>query len=328
MKIKTIASDGKKFEVGGKNFFKGCLGIAVTISEDSEDNIKEKYHGLIDSLLSDADIERILPVYKSYDIGKIFEDKFLDALEKLFTGFLEIDGLEINIFYSTFNTSIMPKVKYYGKGGSAVVEKNTLQFIEDLSGYYPYVCIWKLSKGYQLKGCNIFIDHFQGELTEGWNELQHQYHDINVVLKGDMVNEYISMADLITRFIEKKLKDSHKRLSEDGILEILKEYKIDSNSEKVNIWYIGKKDDLDYTVPKYKRKINLHRCLNVPTIFILKEGLIKQESKWIENSPHVYNKIRKFAHSVNAGFTFIEYAEDYKYIREDDYIMYLGDEGK
>lgn len=62
-------------------------------------------------------------------------------------------------------------------------------------------------------------------------------------------------------------------------------------------------------------------------IYILKEQIIEKESKFIETSP-LWNKLLNFGCDMNSGIKFISYSEDYKNIRDGDYLIYLGDEGE
>ena len=64
-----------------------------------------------------------------------------------------------------------------------------------------------------------------------------------------------------------------------------------------------------------------------PLIYVIGEGVLKKETIWIENS-EIYPILLRFAADKNSGLKFISQDDDFKKIREGDYLLYLGDRGK
>ena len=59
----------------------------------------------------------------------------------------------------------------------------------------------------------------------------------------------------------------------------------------------------------------------------IKENILKQENKFIENSP-LWNKLLDFSFEIDSGIKYMSYDEDHKYIKNGDYFIYLGENGK
>jgi hypothetical protein len=265
---------------------------------DTPDSLEKLYNDFIADLFSKHGVERGRQVYKSYDLREklplMDTFQFVDTLKNFCTLLSDVDYLNIVIFYTTLNTRVLPTVIYYGQGRTPQKTVNSLDFIDDLQQYYDYICSWKVSKVLQLKGCNILLDSFQGELTNAWDELTH-FHDVEIFFKGDQCNPLIASTDFITRFIDESLALNRLKLLNTDIERIMD----DCGIEQVKPYYIGH-SDVNNIVPAEKKSIPRQNYLKRPSAFLLPENVLEKEKIWFEKST-AYDKVLNFASKIGGG---------------------------
>ena len=318
-----MAADSKPFtRGGGSRTFKGCLGVCLGFTDP--EGFKNQYTEFIDKIHKYNDFHKPRKVLKSFDMNSLFRgdrEGFISCMSS-FVSMLAQNDVHINAVFTTLNTKLLPNgIKKYGVGRSSNVMKKPLEFIDELNSFYPYVATWKVSKIAFLKGIDLNLDSFTGEYTDAWGELC-THHQVNVVPKGDVCNPFISSADLVAGYIDEYLSQNHLPLNELSI-----KLSLDNcGATESHAFYVGH-NDLDKIVPVKKEPINLVNYYKRPMIYILKENIIPSESKFIETSP-LWNNLLNFGCDKNSGIKFISYSEDYKNIRDGDYLIYLGDEGE
>ncbi len=318
-----MAADSKPFIRGGlAKKYKGSLGTCLGFTQPED--FKSIYDDAINTILNSTGTARDREVLKSYDISKLFENDRSGYLSSLgsFVSVLAENEININAVFTTFNTQLLPEgIKKYGTGRYPLETKKPLEFLDELTEFYPYIATWKVSKTAFLKGINLYLDSFTGEFTKAWGELC-THHKVYVIPKGDSCNPFISSADLVTKYIDEYLSQNHLPLNEPSI-------KLSFNAcgaTKAHTFYVGH-GELDNIVPIRKEKINLLDHYKRPMIYILKEQIIQSETDFIEKSP-LWNKLLNFACNKNSGIKFISYEEDHRNIKDGDYLIYLGDQGK
>ncbi|MDD3021930.1 MAG: hypothetical protein PHX61_13265 [Alphaproteobacteria bacterium] len=322
--ISLMAADSKPFIRGGQSkFYKGCIGTCLGFSNPQ--SFPSVYSSAMDTVFEEVSADRPRSILKSYDLGKFFganRKEHLDLL-KVFISELESKEVIFNFAYTILNTKRLPdgEVKKYGKGRSPIKLIKALKFLDELNNYYSYISAWKVSKSVFLKNTTVYLDHFNGEITDAWTELC-AHHQVYVIPKGDCCSPFISAADLVTAYVDEYLSQNHLHLNENNIKLAFK----DCNILNPHVFYIGH-NDIESIVPIQEEQIEVHQHYIHPMAFILKEGIFKVESKIIETSPN-YQKILEFAHSYGAGIKFFSLEEDYKKIRHGDFVIYFGDEGK
>lgn len=313
-----IATDSKPCIRGT---FRGIIGVAILVKDVKA--FEDFYHNYFDQLLNRLGIKRERKVYKSYDVAKLFGDnnheEFLNFLEE-FVGKVGSTGIKIHITYSSFNEKLIEKgVKFYGIGKSVKVVKPA-EFINKLSQYFPYICIWKiLKKKPSINSSQIYMDSFIGEITHAWQEVAAL--DLNILPRGDQCNCFISTADIICKFIDKFLYKNKLRLHEKDLEKLFEKI-----FTEVEIDYCGH-PDLRNIVPVFQRSIPLERYYKRPMAFMLQERVLNNEKSFIEGSPF-WDKVLNFVSSMNSGIKHISYSEDHKNIRNGDFLLYVGEEGK
>lgn len=321
--IELIAADSKPFRRGAaERTFLGCLGVCLGF--ENPDNFKSNYNSSVDAILKTVSATRTRTVLKSYDFSKLFENDREPLLSSLgsFISMLSESKININVAFTTLNTKFLPDgIKKYGTGRYPSETKKPMDFLNELNGYYPLIVAWKVSKVAYLKNTNIYLDSFTGEYTKAWWELC-AHHSVHVMPKGDVCNIFISAADLVTKYIDEYLAQNHLRLDEPSIRSGLEVY----GAKDAHVFYVGH-PDLENIIPTKKEKINLVNYYKRPMIYICKEGIITRESDFIETSP-MWDKLLNFACSKDSGIKFMSYDEDYKNIKDGDYLIYLGEQGK
>jgi hypothetical protein len=313
--ISLMAADSKSFTRGsGDRSFKGCLGVCLGFTK--------QYAEFVNGIFEYGHQNR--KVIKSFDLNKYFKDDRSGLLSCLssFVSMLSQNEVRINAIFTTLNTKLLPDgIKKYGLGRSPSTTKKPLDFLDELNNYYPYIATWKVSKIAQLNGSDVALDSFTGEYTNAWGELC-AHHNVSVIPKGDQCNPFISSADLVTAFIDEYLSQNHLPLNE----EMIKLSLNNCDANESHVFYVGH-NDFDNIVPIKKEKINLVKYYRRPMIYILKEDILQHENKYIETSP-LWGKLLNFGCDKNSGIKYISYSEDYNNIKDGDFLIYLGEEGK
>lgn len=228
----------------------------------------------------------------------------------------------VNFVFSSFNTQKMPKVQYYvGYKKKQVKEKKTIDFLDSLGAYYSYIAAWKVVREADLKLVDVHIDHFEGERTLAWNEL-NRHNKVVVFPKGDQCNQLISAADITLDYINYRMRTDNIRLDRTEIADLLRNIGIKRSS----VFYSGRQD-IKYLVPKTDEKIPRDSDCVCPLVYVINEGLITKETRWIENSP-MHQTLLRFASDIGSGLKYINFDKDYKNVRDGDYLIYLGEESK
>lgn len=168
--ITLMAADGKPFNRGvAERAFTGCLGVCLGF--ENPDSFKANYDRSIDEILKTINVSTTRKILKSYDFSKFFDDDRKSYLSSLssFISMLDENEININVAFTTLNTQLLPDgIKKYGTGRYPVETKKSLDFLNELNGYYPYIVTWKVSKAAFLKNTNVYLDSFTGDYTNAW----------------------------------------------------------------------------------------------------------------------------------------------------------------
>lgn len=318
--IPLMAADSKMFVRGIEpHTFKGCMGVCLSFP--SPDTFKDNYWEFISKISCKVGIPGDRKILKSYDLRQVYGDDdigFLNCLND-FIVFLSKEGVIINTVFTTLNTKAMPNVIKYGYGKYPSEEVSSISFLDTLSSYYPYIAAWKVSKSAHLKGVAVYLDSLTGDYTHAWNELC-AHHNVQIIPKGDMCNPFISSADLALRFVDESLSQKRLHLNEESIARCFEDCKITD----MHTYYVGH-PELESIVPLEKRKINFNEYYARPMLYIFKESNLGAD--FIEKSK-LWTKLLNFAYDKGAGLKFMDLNEDHKYIKDGDYLIHIGNEGK
>ena len=196
-----------------------------------------------------------------------------------------------------------------------------VEFLKELSSAYPHCCAWKyLRNNKENSSSVILLDFFQGEVTLAWEYITKTS---KVAVGTDDTNPFIATADIITKIVDNRLYASKRKLFTDDILACFEQ-------KMIKVDFI---DELDYIVPIRRDKIDVQNLLVHPSVFILKEGIDNKtmgeisEKNIIELSP-AFESILNFASKESGYYKFFNAKTDVSLIREGDYFVYFGENGK
>lgn len=321
MTKRIVAIDAKDFfrksRLPGK-VFKAPMGVAVRI--DDYDSFASNYGVNITKLKSEFRIMSNLKIIKSFDILRKMGPKGIDFIEKFVNSLMdEVDS--ITIYYTVVPSTKITQVNVYWEDKGGLEQITPIEFLGQLANYYPHICAWKyLEDNPDENDVVIYMDSFEGSLTPAWDVLEWKK---NIYVGSDSTNCAISFADLVAKLIDYRLERQHKKLYYKDILEV-------TSDLKSRVVFV---DQLEKIAPKSKTKINLNEKLLRPVVYILKEGYNKEitqqrtEKDVIEGSPAM-EKILNFAAELGTNVKFFDLSSDQATIKEDDYFVYLGENGK
>lgn len=321
--ISCMSADSKLLERGNApHFFRACLGTCLGFAKPSE--FPERYNENLETICKKYGIKRERSILKSYDLAKECSDdrdKYMNILSE-FTAFLGANNVHINITYTSFVLAKLPQgITKYGSGKSPSRKIGTVEFLQELNNYYPYISAWIVAKSVMLRNTTILLDNFEGEITNAWDELR-AHHEVKILPRGDLCNPFISSADIVTKYVDEYLSFNRMVLNEENIKSAL----LAANIHNPHVFYVGH-GHLPDIVPRIQKPINCQDYYVRPMTFVIKEDLLAKENQYIENSP-VYHKILSFAHEKKTGVRFFSSSEDHKRIQNGDYMIYLGKNGK
>lgn len=316
-----VSIDGKDFLRSNPNTsFRGVIGVALTFNKPQR--FIAEYPEIITNLKKKFDFKVELSVLKSYRImsalgptrGNEFMDEYFNEIKKYIS--------EFTVFFTTIPSTKIPEIKKYGKDKGAVESKTPLDFLKELSSSYPHCCAWKLLKKDNITNKTLLLlDFFQGEVTRAWEQIRNNTH---IKVGTDDTNPFIASADIFTKLVDNRLYDRKGGLRIQDIKACFTE------DLKTNVVFL---DDLNFIVPVRREKIDVKEILIHPSVFILKEGI---ESKSMENSSEkdiieaspAFWRILNFSSKRNAYYKFFNARNDIKLVKEDDYFIYFGENGK
>ncbi|MCL5729956.1 MAG: hypothetical protein M1165_00090 [Candidatus Pacearchaeota archaeon] len=264
-------------------------------------------------------------ILKSFDLLKNLGEGDIDTALEILDDFILVlkkSEVKINIVYTTFNPTLLNVIKIYGRG-SPSKQISLIKFLNLLTSYYPYVAVWRCAQTTPLEGSEIFLDSFDGEITGAWSDIENE--NISVLPCGDQCNAYISASDIVCKWVDKALFKNKLKLHETDLKSLFAGLAL-VEGEDYEIFFCGQ-PHLPKIVPSSNKKIPLHNYYKRPMIFVLSEGIMGNESKFMEGSPY-WDKILKYASDNNTGIKHICYSEDYKNIKIGDHLLYFGENAK
>jgi len=284
-KVKNMVSaiDASVFERGGyrKALFKAPLGVAVTLDDYAD--YKKFYDKTLAELFKKYGRNREKYVYSASGIMSLFNNPA--ESDEFFEGFFKAVAPRIrhlDVFYTYFPKNQPTSISIYGKGQTSVETLSPIKFIENkLINAYPHNCAWRFIETHsEFKDNQIFLDHFQSEVTQSWFALQN-LPNIHIFLKGDECNCAISTADILLKIVNNRLFRAKKGLYPDDIKNALPEV-----SNRLTSHFLGAKY-LPYLVPVFPKQINFEDKIKHPIIYLLREPESSIVTKKVsESSPY------------------------------------------
>ena len=296
--------------------FLSTIGCAV-VTEDLT-NLKKAYYTGIKSAFEKQELELYRDVISSNEILQLTEGD-TSIHEDIFASVLPyISGL--NIFYTIFNSKriLDNRIKIHGKR-KEVQSVSVIDFYnQHLTNSFPHICLWKLYPFIYGKKANVYIDHFQSELTNAWEEIS-VYPNIFCYYNGDMTNILISLADITCKIVTQRLYEKNLFLRQDNLIKIF----TDIEEQKLFTHHIGNRD-LPNITNIHEKKIQLHRFIKRPVFYLYPGRDDKIDKKSILNS---IPKFINFVHKKDGCFKFYT-PQDIQTIKDNDYLVSFDSKNK
>lgn len=355
---KIIAVDSKpvirKWETasGEEKAFRGLLGLTVSVFKEA--NFKKKYESILDEVFDAHSIPRGNRVYKGADVYRLFDTrpKIADSfIFKVSRKILQLENIRVNLFCTTINigqqlASVMAEegrdirqedldqahtkriMPMYGESsGKRMVTVS--EFLQKIEPVYPGICAWKLCQVTKIRNQHFLSDYFEGDHFKAWDDLISENH-VELVPKGDQCSAYISATDIVLRCIDSILERKHLYINKDNLNQVLTTIAGKVGSETIHVHHIGNQD-IDSIKPSMPRPIRSELFIKHPIIFVFNEktGLPEQKAhrSEIENSP-LMDSLYTLAYSLDGGLTFYDPRISTSQMRDNDYFVTYGDNGK
>jgi hypothetical protein len=321
--IEQMAADSKMFQRSPAQF---PVGVCVALSNPREFN--SRYDNFFQEYFKNSSAKQLKHVYSSHEIRTHFRDNhlaYLTFLESFLRKVCDSSDVTINVTFTLINTQKLPggNVSYYGSYKTSEKVVKPMTFINDLDKYYPYIAAWSVSEIAGVHGPMIAFDDLHGQLTKAWQQLKQNNHFLSIYPHGDQCRRDISAADLLVKYLDEKTFAERIRIGESELNGLFKSLKIENS----NTFYVGN-PHLQSIVPFDVRPIQLETYYKRPMVFVLKEGSLPHESKFLEARPEPLHAIQEFAFKNDTGYKLIDYSEDSNLIRDNDILIHYGPRGK
>ncbi|ALV63863.1 hypothetical protein ADU37_CDS21660 [Thermococcus sp. 2319x1] len=290
---------------------------------EKPEKFKENCINYFESLKGNFNTKNPRYVFKSKDIKSLFGHDKSTKIIGDFVSLINESKVAVSFVFSILNTKRLKEVRYYS-GDNAVKTEKPMKFIDKLTSYFSYITAWKSLRELGLNSIEVHLDNFdEQEYTYAWDEVVVSNQPV-IFPKGDQVNLFISAADIILEYIHQKIMEQNIRL---GVREMDELNEKHLGLDDFKVFYSGNRD-VKYLAPYSRRKIPIRDYLARPMLYVLPEGLMgKEERAVIENSPS-FQYLLRFASDIGGGLKFISLEKDAYNIREDDIIVYFGNESK
>lgn len=304
----------KENSENSKDFFKSMIGCAIVT--ENLDLIKKAYYNSLSKALVDLEIDCQRKVLCSSEI-LTYTNGDMKIHEEIFKA-VHPHISKLNIFYVLLNSKRIPKIKVYGKK-KIIKEIEFEEFYNShLVNSFPHICLWKISSYIFGSKAQVHIDHFQSELTNAWQEIS-KHPSINCYIHGDMVNILISIADIICRLIDYRLKEKNYFLRGDNIIKIFPELE----NKQIHTHWVGNKD-LPRITMIHTNRVQLNKIFKRPIFYIYKEQDCKLGKNIIFSSSP---KFMNFVHKQSGCVKFFT-KKDITTIKNNDYIITINKKSK
>ncbi len=315
LEMPSYGVDTKLFVRGTFTTYVTPFGLSIKV--ENYKKFGDAYSKAIKDALNDIGIKKTRLVYNSYLVRSLsgnpedyptFFDSFYNKILP------EIS--EAKIYYTFFSKNV---TSIWAPDGDKFKQFTTINFIKQhLNNSYPHICASKIGGNTIRDKEMIFIDDFQGYVTNSWVDLINQ-HNFSVVINGDLSNFCVATSDLLLTAIDIKLMNNAHRIDEDSLKMVTKDFK-----DKIKLEFIGRISDLKpfRSILMSKEKYYAH-----PLILFIDEKNPYVLKKGIQISP-MSDKLYDYA-CINGGCVkLFDRNSDPALIREGDFMVAIGETGK
>lgn len=301
--------------------FKSLVGVGVS-TKDYE-NFDDIYKNAIKKVLIECNSQSDKEILCNFDFLKLFK-ACKKPIHQIFFKEIAPHIESINVFYTLFNPAI--KMKWMGHKEKELkhkLAKPYLDFDEILDkvcNYFPAICIWRINKFLEDNNICCLVDNFSLKLSDAWKEIEQKNLPIKVFFSGDKCNSLISTADIIINLLQLRLAKARKFYQYGNFRSVLPEL-----NNKVFEYSISHRH-YNSISPLSKKLINLRNYINHPVFYVLNENKFL-DSEGLKNDDAL-NKIYNIASHKCGCVKIYDKSGDKNYIKDGDFIIYFGEEGK
>jgi hypothetical protein len=302
--------------------FKANLGVVVTVADPEQ--FQEDYSLAIKKTCLKYKVKWNRPYCRAADL-RFHSDSDQVTLSIIQDLVKEVGSevKQVHIVYTMLFPSSVPKVYTY-TAEPPIISETAVDFQDKLAHPYPYLCLWAYSKVTPGLNRPLMCDHFAGELTIAWEELEKQCPP-RVFFDGGNTNALVSLSDILLRLLDSrfgqlKLNDI---LNPDRLPQFLPEF-----SDRLQAFYLGQKF-IRNIVPLRRQKIDLTPHIAHPILYIVKEPTSVQTSDFISRTA-IMDDIYTVAAKLGGCVHFFEQRDsnDQRLISPGDFFLWTGEHGK
>jgi len=209
--------------------FRTVTGAAVVT--DDYQKFKKTYKTVTSKCFKELKINSQRQIMSSQEILDLTQGDY-SLLERIYDEIVP-HVYRMNIFYTSFNSRRIPKVKTHGRTYPGK-EMTPLEFLDYLHPSLPHLCVWRIYKYVKDTKATVFLDSFGGTTTEAWEEIK-DCPGIKILFNGDKCNPLVAFADILLKVLEHRLKTSRKSYFEDNIRQVLQADRFDYGKFMVHI---------------------------------------------------------------------------------------------
>lgn len=302
--------------------FKANLGVVATVAD--HEKFQQRYASEVKKVCDRHNISWKRPFCRAADLRYFAGDdlKTIQIIESIVKE-IASEIKRVHIVYTMIFPSAVPKVHIY-TAQPPVESLSPVKFQDTLAHPYPYLCLWAYSRDLTRPSPPLACDHFAGEVTSAWEELEQQCPP-RIFFDGANTNATISLADLLIRLLDK-------RFGLERLTDILNETRLPNFlpelGDRLKPFYLGQKY-LKKIVPMQRQKINYVPYVTHPVIFIVKEPTSLQTADFISRAS-IMDAIYCAAVRLGGSVKFFDPKDsnDQRLIKPGDYFLWVGEHGK
>jgi len=361
MSIQIVATDSKlhfRPSVTGHPF-RGLIGISLGISDP--DDFRKRHEDMFSSFFIDNNVTPNRLIYKASEIARLFPGEPYEIrgiLRKLVNQIFQFPEVVVNVYFLTLNLKLLrdKKVKdfedsdkeinleqlieqsteaeiiqmYGNPGEDELVYISVKELFEKVSQYFPVICSSQLCKFASLRKCTFVLDGCSGYETKALRDLTSSDNTILIAPHGDEYDPFINTSDIIVRWLDEELKQSHFPMNFSGVDSILHNWRgitDEIDTKHIKLVHLSNKD-LDQIKPISRKTMgyfeNIYR--KHPVYYIFQESKEEDERERLVNSPAMDVIINR-VYQKNGSYCFWKTKNHSRYVAKGDIAVVYGDNG-
>jgi hypothetical protein len=308
----------KTIKEGRECLFESVLGVAIRVRDYN--SFDRNYKAAIEATFKEFNIPK---EYSYYCYNDIKDNPYKwDIISKIIER-IKGDVDKVHVFYTLFSKQRLPQVKVYGrlsKIKKIKLSNPTRSYKELISSHlvncFPGICAWRLMYFFYPGKTQFHLDSYEGHICEAEEELEKSKFQRIIYPSGDCMNATISIADLLTALIDKRLEEKNLCLIFENIRPVLSEF-----GDKVLVYPISNKH-LSKITPIDTKTLDNLSVLKRPVYWVFK-GAEEIDLGELKRSKAYRNLIDCIANKGGSVKVFNK-RRDARFMKKGDYGVYLN----